>query len=244
MNRQRLRSLHRWIFIFMGVFMLAWLVSGILMILPQQWSGSVTRYDQTDVDYSMAGISPAQAGTLAAMQNESETGAVKSVSLRNTDGHILYQVAFENGAKTLIDAHSGEVFVFTAGLAEEFARRNFGIEAPALEKTLLKRHDATYPFGPLPVYRVRFENEPEIAYFVYENNKVYRSSPLSRFRSAIVSLHEFGPIEYFTGSNALRYNLLTVTGVISLVGAIIGMLLILPRRKQGRRQAANTPNRQ
>lgn len=231
MNINQVRKLHKWIFVFMGIFMLAWVVSGIVMILPQPWFGAITRFDRSEADYTLAVLPPSEAVARVERQGLTAQG-IRGVSLRTVDGRILYEVALENGTPRLIDAQSGEPFSFTPELAERLVRRNFEITATLLESSRLTEHDTTYPAGHLPVSRVRFDDDPQISYFVQESNlRIFRSSALSRVRSAVVSLHNLGPVEMLTGSHDLRHNMLIATGFLSLIGTIAGLILTLPRRK-------------
>jgi uncharacterized iron-regulated membrane protein len=234
-NRYLVRKLHKWVFMFMGVFMLAWLLSGLVMILPPSWFGVLTRFDRSDADYTLAVLSPAQA--VALIERQAGTSAdVRKVTLRKIDGRILYEIALGNSESRLIDAQSGELFSFTPELAERITRRIFNITAPLLESTRLTDHDSTYPRGQLPVYRVRFSDNPAVAYFMQESNlRIFRSSSLSRVRSAITSLHDLRPFELLTGSDDFRHNLLVATTLVSLVGAFAGLILILPYRNTAKR---------
>jgi hypothetical protein len=231
MNRTQIRKLHKWTFVFMGVFMLSWIISGVVMVLPQWWFGAITRFDSADADYTMAVLSPSEA-VARIDQQPGSSAEVTSISLRTIDGHILYEVAFANNETRLVDAQNGKMFSFTPDLAEKITRRNFDIAAPLLQSKRLTEHDITYPFGPLPVCRVQFNDNPDVAYFVQESNlRVFRSSTLSRARAAVVSLHDFGPLALLTGSNNFRHNTLIAAGVVSLIGALAGLVLTLPRRK-------------
>jgi hypothetical protein len=240
MNRNLVRKLHKWIFVFMGIFMLAWVVSGIVMVLPQWWFGAVRKLDRTDVEYVQARISPAQA--IAAIgQSGLVSAEIRNVTLRKVDGRVLYEIAYRNGESRLIDAQNGEPFSFTPVLAERITRRNFDITAPLLESSRLTEHDASYPRGPLPAFRVRFADNPSVSYFLQEDNlQVFRSSILSRLRGAIVSLHNFGPVEMLTGNGAIRHNLLVLVAAVSLIGTLAGLILTLPRGKTERRQRSGT----
>lgn len=235
MNRKLVRKLHKWVFMFMGVFMLAWVLSGLVMILPPSWFGVITRFDRSGADYSLAELSPAQAAALSQRQ-AGASADVRQVTLRTVDGRILYELAFSNGESRLIDARSGELFSFTPELAERITRRIFDITAPLLESRRLTKHDSSYPRGELPVYRVRFSDNPAVAYFMQESNlRTFRSSTLTRVRSAVTSLHDLRPFEMLTGSDAFRHNLLVATSIVSLVGILAGLILILPGRNTANR---------
>lgn len=235
MTRGQFRTLHKWIFIFMGAIILAWCASGILMVLPMQWFGAAVDGVQPAIDYRNITLSPAE----AAARLEQHTGTrldVRRIQLQQIHEHLLYQINAEGHATGYIDALTGGYFEFTPDLAEQITRTAFDIDAPLAESTRLTEHDTSYPFGQLPVFRVRFADGTGSRYFVNESSaRVSRSTALSRLRSAIVSLHTFEPVEYFTHSSKLRKNLLVLTGAITMLGAIIGYILALPggrRHKQ------------
>ena len=61
MNKRTLGRVHRWIFIFMGVFMLVWLVSGVVMALPYYWFTGPSGDSGPVLDYNTVTLSPADA---------------------------------------------------------------------------------------------------------------------------------------------------------------------------------------
>ena len=96
----------------------------------------------------------------------------------------------------------------------------------------MDEHSTAYPWGKLPVYRATFIDSSSVSYFIVPADlKVFRSSPVTRLRSAITSLHEFGPINFLTSDWRVRKGLLIVISCIALAGATAGMLLTLPRRR-------------
>ena len=218
----------------MGLFMLTWLISGIVMLLPQYWFGAITRHEQPAVDFRTITLSPAQA--IRYYEGHTRTPLdIKQIQLQQIHHHLLYSIKADGYETGYIDSQTGRYFEFTPELAEQITRFKFDNNAPLLESTRLTGHDTTYPFGQLPVFRVRFEDDPGVKYFVSEKNAaVTRSSALSRVRGAIVSLHDFGPLEFLTNSSNLRRNLLIATGALSLLGAVIGLYLTLPTRRKHR----------
>lgn len=235
MNKKLLGSLHRWIFMFMGIIMIVWLVSGIVMIMPHKWFGGITRNDQPAIDdYHSISLSPAE----AIARLEQHAGGhldVKQIKLIQIHTDLYYRITARRNTAELISTLTGERFEFPPALAEQVARHNFNIESPLLESVWLTEHSSGYPYGDLPVYRLRFERLPGQFYYVNRNNgSVSRSTTLSRIYNGIVSLHGFHPVEALTGSKDLRMFLLYMTGALSLVGSTIGLLLIFPlRRKRG-----------
>ena len=237
MTRRQYRALHKWIFIFMSAFILIWLISGILIVTPTGWSGAASRHSMPAVNYRNASLSPAEA--IKRLEQHTDTGLdIRNIQLQQINDQLLYRINAKGSKPRHIDAVSGEYFEFTPELAEDIARSNFDIDAPLLEITRLTAHDTSYLFGELPVFRIRFENNPDASYFVSESNgRVSRHTLLSRIRSVIVSLHAFEPVEMLTHSKSLRKTLLVLTCTISLLGALIGIYLTLPAGRKNRQTA-------
>jgi hypothetical protein len=234
MNRRILGKLHRWIFIFMGVFIVAWLVSGILMAMPPYWFGPTNFYKNPAIDFRTAALSPADAIDRLDMPGIGSSD-IKRVELRQVRDELLYSVKLADGNTHLVSARDGAPFSFSEGLVVDIIRTAFKVDSPVQEVTRMMEHDMTYPWGSLPAWRIRFAYNPSHAYLLEESSlKVFRSSHATRIRSAITSLHEFTPVNLITSDKWVRKGLLIGIGSISLLGALIGVLLTLPR-KQARR---------
>lgn len=237
MTRGQYRTIHKWIFIFMGALILIWCVSGILMVVPAYWFGAHTINILPTVDYRQFTLSPAE----AAARLEQHTGTrlnVRHIQLQQIHDHLLYQIKAEGHETGYIDGLTGEYFEFTPELAEQIIRTAFEIDAPLAESTLQTQHDASYPYGQLPVYRIHFTHEPGARYFVNESNAmVSRSTTLSGLRNIIVSLHTFEPVKSFTKSPQLSNILLVLTSALTMLGAIIGYILATPYGRRRKRPA-------
>ncbi len=231
MNNRKLRTIHRWLFTFVGIFMVTWLLSGMLMAIPNNWFGDVMWHKNPVPDYRNAVFSPADAITKLEADNTAPV-EVKSATLRQINEHLLYSLKLADGSERLVDATNGEPFTFTAELAESIIRDNFKIDAPLAEIDYLAEHSKVYPQGKLPVFRATFTDSSSVAYFIVPADlRVFRSSPVTRLRSAIISLHEFEPVNLLTSDRRARTGLLIVIAGIALVGTIAGVLLTLPRRR-------------
>jgi len=234
MTRGTLRTLHKWIFIFMGAFILIWCLSGVLMVLPQQLFGESIRFSRPAVDYRNVTLSPAGAIARLRQYTGHEVNA-RRVELLQIHYQLLYRIEAGDHTNHYIDALSGRRFEFTPALAEDIARNAFGIRKPAIESTRLTEHDKSYPLGQLPVYRVRFEAKPDVQYYVNEaNGRVTRSTTTASIRNVIMALHALEPVEQLTHNRELRRNLLVLTGTISLLGAVFGYILTLPAGRKGK----------
>lgn len=237
MKRRTLFSLHRWIFIFMGIFMLIWLISGVVMSLPDYWFVKTGKYTAADIDYRTLVVSPAAAVTRFE-QHHGGPQDIRKIRLNTIGDDTYYLVRASGGLKGSINARTGEYFDFPAALAEQLARQRYGIEAPLAASDYLTEYSATYPNGHLPVYRLGFTDRPGHYYYVNtDNGNVDQSTLLSRVYHGITSLHAFDPLVSLTGNNQLRMGLLFVTGAVSLLGTIIGVILIFPLRRKRAQQA-------
>lgn len=214
--------------------MVAWLVSGILLVMPPYWFGPTASYKNPPIDFSTATLSPA-----AAIDRLDTPGVtaddIKRVELRQIRDELLYSIRLADGKTRLINAHNGNPFSFSADLVLDIIRTTFKVDSPVQEITRMMEHDMTYPWGSLPAWRIRFDLNPAHAYLLEESSlRVFRSSNATRMRSAITSLHEFAPIDLITSDSRVRNGLLIVTGSISLIGALLGVLMTLPRKRAQR----------
>lgn len=236
MTRGQYRALHKWIFIFMGAFILMWCASGILMVLPQHWFGESIEYSRPAVEYRNVTLSPAD----AIRQLEQHTGSeadVISVSLLQIHYRLLYRIQTGDWKYHYIDSLTGENFEFTPALAEDITRSIFTINSPAIESTRLTAHDMSYPLGELPVYRVRFEDNGASFFVKEQDGRVTRSTIPAILRNLVMTLHVLEPVEHFTHSVWLRKNILVLTGALTLLGAVIGYILTLPAGRKGKQSA-------
>lgn len=231
MNRAYWRKVHKWIFIFMGVFMLAWVVSGILMLTPRHWFGDLAPQNPGHiVDYSQIALSPAD--IISRLNTDGTTPQeIRAVTLRKISDRILYEVRIKGRQTQRFDAQTGQPFVFTPELAEALARDAYPTTAAVRSIEKIEEYDLLYSRGLLPVYRLRFEDHPSaIVTVVQADGKVMRLTSMMGIRRAITGLHEFEPVRLVTDNNDVRRGLLIITGTITLLGTLVGIYLTLPAR--------------
>lgn len=235
MNKRLLGAWHRWLFIFMGIFMLIWLVSGVVMSLPWTWFIPPGNTDLPAPDYSAITLSPAEAITRFE-QHAGKKLDVKKVKIMQIDDGLYYFVRTQDDTTGHVNGVTGEILDFTPELATRLVRSKHGIEAPVQKATYLVEHTGIYPAGPLPVYRVNFEDKPSHYYYVNANSaNIVKSSLVTRSYRLIVSLHAFEPMQLLPRGEQLRLLSLFITGMLSLIGTVIGVFLIFPlRRKRAR----------
>ncbi len=231
MSRRNLYKLHKWFALTVGVFLVTWLVSGIVMVLPELFETPTAPPPPAFLDMQEVRVTPREA--VARLQQDlGETPRVLQMVLKRIVQTPVYQIAVVQRGSYLIDARSGQPFVITAETAVPIARAHAGTQAPVVENDYLTRRTFAYPWGPLPVYRIVFADHPKASYYVFtRNGTVQRSDPWSQFQNVIASLHTFHPLDLVTGWDGVRKGVLVVLGVIGIGAAATGYYLAIPRRR-------------
>ena len=226
-------KIHKWLWIFTGIFLLGWLVSGILMLLPTDaLVGARPQVPPIPINYERIAIPPAQAIEISRRQIAREV-PFKSIVLRSVHDRPLYAIKWQSAPEIVIDAVSGEPFRMSPPFARAIVRYNFPGVGSSLTVEKLDKHGLDYPWGPLPAYRVTSQDSPSTRYLVNPvDGKVFRSTPLSRARSAVIGMHEFSILKVIIPNDRIRKLLLLITAGIALVGALIGYYMALPHRRR------------
>ena len=229
------RWAHKWIGIVLGGVLLLWLITGIWIVLPERHQ---TIPPEVFTDWSAAPVSPAAAVAVVSPQDPTR---VQALRLWNVAGLLFYHLARADGSGRLVDATTGTEVQVTAELAERVARAQFGVpEAPLASTELLEEHSARYAAGPLPVYRLTFDDaDHTVAYIALLAGVVQGGGSNHRVRALVAGLHAFYPLRVLVGSKG-EQGLLVLTGTITIVLVITGYWLGLParwRRKFARKQA-------
>jgi len=244
MKRKTWHLIHKWIAIVVGVFFLMWTVTGIVMMLPARWFAPSLLKASGPADYRAASLSPAEA--IKAL--EASLGKPVSVTwtdLRQVRETVVYEIYLADQGVYLVDASSGEMVWITPELAEGIARDRIsltgedGNQAELASVERLEAHDLLYPFGNLPVYRVRFEEDGSNIYYISAlDGSLSQSNQLTRLSAAITSLHTFEPVRLVTDNNLVRKGLVVLFSSIGVCTALTGYLLallpIFPRRTKSK----------
>ena len=230
MNKGTIYKVHKWLGVTVGAFILVWLISGIVIILPPPFPAP-GRQRTPPLDFQEITVSPAEAvGNLGKVLKASPQ--VMSVSLRRVVDAVVYEVVVNPRGSHLIDARSGQVFMITPEVAEQIARDGFPSSARVLQIERVDRHSFAYPWGPLPAYRIEFDDDrATVSYISTSDGTVRRSDRWSRIRGAITSLHTFEPVKLVTKRDAVRKGLLVLLSVVGMGVAGTGYYLARPRRR-------------
>ena len=229
MGTQVLRKIHTWLAVTVSGFLLAWLSSGIVMIAPRL-SAEPERSPYPDT-IDVRKVSQWATQMLSKLDTHvGDLSQIRAVTIKTIANSTIYEVVTARHGAILIDAESGELFRVTAKMAEVLVKRHMGTEPRELKMELLTRHEFSYPWGPLPVFRGSVAEEPATFYYVSATDgTVNRSDRESRLRNAIASLHTLDPIKLVVESDAFRKGLLIISGLIGLATVCTGLVLATRR---------------
>jgi hypothetical protein len=221
--------IHKWLAVTAGVFLLVWLITGVIMVLPPLSNGRAPVQPVRKIDFRDITQSPAQA--IANLEKIlGTTSHVSSMSLKWIHDVLVYEIHFENGSRHFINAVTGQVFSITRALAERFVLDAYPGQGRVQKVEMLEKHNYDYQWGPLPVYQIVLDSQQSTTYHVSsDDGSVRRSDRLDRIRGAITSLHTFDPIKLVTRREAVRTGLLIITGVIAILASLTGYYLALRR---------------
>lgn len=216
-------KVHKWVGIGIGVFLLMWIVTGMLL-----GGGEGRPRDAAPPDYRGAVVSPAAAQEVA-VAADSGLRDIRSLELDRLGSHLFYRVRGAGGT-VLVDAAQPQRLEVTEALAREVAAGMFpqgrieGVE-------LLQRHDRGYPNGGLPAYRVRFDDGARtLVHVALRDGMLAVSNKDLRLNGTLHGLHTFASLRALGLSRVPIRRLLIVASLISLVVVVTGYYMSLPRR--------------
>lgn len=233
--RMRIRTVHKWIGIAVGLVLLMWSVTGIIMILP----GRPSEDAGAPIDLARATIPPAAA--LAGLTGRDPARAVRSLALIPILDRLVYQI--EAGRKTyLIDASSGERVEITAETAREIAVRKFRGTPGQIQVERLVAHDAGYAAGTLPVYRVQMgDSRSTVSYVSERDGSVVTRDSRRQLRLTAGRLHDFSIIRLVGRADWFHRSLAVGAGLIVIGSILTGYWLAIPVRARMTRRRVTEP---
>jgi hypothetical protein len=235
-NARAWRLIHKWSAIIVGIIILMWTFSGIIMVLPVTWYNAGMPGQEAILSFDGADIPPSLAAKRLGITKGGQIG-IQEISFRQVLDDLFYQVVLDDGSSHLVNVRTGKLLRITSPIAEQIARAATGSTAKIVSVVRIQEHDLRYPAGPLPTYRIIFEDDLQNSFYVSGlDGNVSKSTALTRLRSAIISLHSFGPVTSILDKEQLRKGLLIIFCMISVVVSFTGYyLFILPIiRKRGK----------
>jgi uncharacterized iron-regulated membrane protein len=232
--------LHRWLAVPMGIILIGWLSTGIVMLFPGPTPDALLPFAPEDVDYAAATISPAEA--TARVQEEMGAEAARiNLALRTLQGRVVYEVRPDGAETRLVDGQSGDIITITPELARTLAAARLRPEASITDVELLDHHDSRYRTGPIPVYRAQVDVGPgTLIYVSAVNGSVIQASDRwTMVRAAFLSIHTFGTLRLAFGPGAPSRELLVVAALTMMCVVATGYTLAWKVTRGWRRHEAS-----
>lgn len=233
------RKLHEWIGFSIGAIFVVWLVSGVVMMLPY---GDRAAYEGPygPIDFTAAVVTPEEAVRIATGETEAEALApIRDLRFGRIEDRLVYKVALEGAGLRMVDARSGEIIEVDEARAERLARQEFDSEAAIVDLRLVDDRDPWYQYGPLPAWRVDFDDaRRSISYVAVSDGSVRRSDRITRLKSAIVGTHSFDTLSV-VGLLGLKLPALFVASLLGLFSVVTGYYIsvtMFARKRRARRE--------
>ena len=236
--RRQLYKLHKTIFIYMGIFMFIWVLSGIMLSIPIGRINVNTGQDASIALYQGAMISPAAA--FEKVQADVGPGAeISTLNIKKIQNQLYYVFDIPTGPPRIIDASSGEYFRVTPQIAESIVRDRYGITTQLVANTTLTKHNIRYPWGPLPTSLLQFDGDHAGTdfYVNHQTGDINVGTLLTRAWKAAGAIHGLELVYLVTEAKWVRPAIMILMGLIMLMGITAGLYLTLP---QGRRNRKDT----
>jgi len=229
--RKLARKIHKLVFIYVGIFMLLWVVTGIIMSLPghRSWV-DLTPKSLEKYDYISISLSPSDA--VRSLRKIKNINKVKNIRLSTIQGKIMYVIRDDKNKNYLINTKTGAYYHLTLEDAITRVPQVYNIKEPVVESTVQNNHDLGYMWGDLPVYKLRYEGSSDVFYVNPLTGEALRPSLFSQIKAVSSMLHTIEPITKITGSDRIRWMSVVFIGLLSLLGTIFGIYLTFPSRKK------------
>ncbi len=236
---------HRWIGIVLGILVLVWFGSGIVMMYypyPELTdSQQLSLLHAFEPDRTLIGFPRAVAAA--------GEGDIVGARLALWDGRLAYSLWHERRSRreyaALVDAHTGQLLTpMDSATATSVARSVVGARPPLKNVALLPRSDHYFMGNEhrsaFPVYRVRFGDDAATAVYVSQNSGVVpavvtRVTRITTWLGTVPHWLYFMWLYYDHPDAWTWVNLLLpgVAVVLALTGIILGVYQLFPRRWRG-----------
>jgi uncharacterized iron-regulated membrane protein len=185
---------HKWLAVSVVFFSFLWFGSGVVMMMPQNLLGRPKANPagaSAAPDFTQMAITVPQA--IAAAETAAGRSTVAtSVDVLSIEGRLYYQIALTKSGTHLIDAVSGARLDITEEYAKQMAARLIGGRGKPGESGTVQTHNSEYSYGPLPVYRIVFDDAPATVVYVSPSTGEMRASDRrGRIREFITGTHTF-----------------------------------------------------
>lgn len=220
---------HKWLAVGVGFLTLVWFASGVVMMLPKGvLGGPRTGAGGNAAKPDFKGITITVPQAIAAAETAAGGNIVTTnVDVRDIEGRLYYLISTAKSGAHLIDAVSGTRLEITEEYATQMAARRAGGGAQPQETLLWKSHTPEYTFGPLPVYRISFDDGAATVVYVSKNTgEVTTSDRKGRIRGFIAGTHTFEFLKPMLLNRSIRA-LLMFFSFVGLCMSVFGGWILL-----------------
>ena len=226
------RKIHKWVFIFTGIFMFLWVLTGVMLSWPvdQEWEPLVVSDHHSNRSFLPVSLSPSEAADILSPRLGGR-GNIKDIRLKKVYGKPMYEILDNKDNKYLLDAATRKLFVLTLDDAARLVKRKYRLESGLVHGEIIRQYSLAYSWGELPAYKLQFSGEPDIYVRPIEAT-VLRNTALVQAQVISGLLHPFEPLRLLPGGESIRKTAMILAGLISLLGTIAGIYLTLPVRKR------------
>lgn len=216
------RKFHRYFALVLGVMFFIWIVSGVMMMLPEPTPGALVPREQPKADFTTVAVAPAE--LIRNFRNHRGAGVeINRIVLRAFRGRPVYEVWPRGEQASLWDPVSGALITITPRMAELIVRDHVREDVGAATIGRIEKHTIIYPWGPLPAYRLEFENgRGTIAYVSVANGSVTFTDWRKQLWFALAGLHEFAPLDILFGDSDVRRPVLMIVSLLTLIIVFTG----------------------
>lgn len=223
---------HRWLAVGGGVFLLIWLSTGIVMVMPPIFSTVPRERGPEPIDLRQVTLSPAEAVETLRRERDARPRA-NGVVLKQVGDVVAYEFDLAGQGTYLVDARSGRLLTITPDLADRIARARYPSDSPVVQVDHLTEHSFDYPFGALPAYRIVRGNDGARVYYVAERTgAVLAADRWARFQAVMDALHTFEPLKLIVRGPDVASHALILASTLGIAVAATGYALALPRRRR------------
>jgi hypothetical protein len=229
MKLQSLHRVHRWIAIATGVFIVGWILTGVVALLPAPPPPPVLA---ETLDLAQIVVTPAEAAR--ALSAAGANLSVRSIRLHRLGDVLAYEFSVQGRGPQLVDARSGRVITVDVSLARSIASARAPAGAQVVRTDLLsrRRQDLTYRWGALPAHRVAFDDpRATVVYVGAEDGSVRSTTRWSRAIGLVVGLHTLDPLDLVVREPAVRKAILTGIALSALMTALTGYVIAAWRQR-------------
>ncbi len=234
---------HKWLAVGVSLFTLAWFVSGIVMVMPQNLLGklpSVAVEAPAVPDFKAMAVSIPQAIAAA----EAAAGAnlvITDVDLRPIEGRQYFLISTAKAGMHLIDAASGMRLEITEAYAKQMALRLVGGGAAIRESETVEKYSFAYASGPLPVFRFVFADAATTEVYVNpKTGEMSWSDRKGRIKAFINGTHSFNFLRPVVADRGTRIALIFFS-FVGLAMSLFGSWILWIQFQNWRARRAGRP---